>query len=73
MTKKCKECNQELPIENFKSAGKVKGVQYYKSYCKVCNKIYTSKWKDENIEHWKAGKKKYDQEYYIKNKNNNKK
>ena len=71
MTKSCKECNQELPIEVFPSAGKVKGVQYYKSYCKICDHIKAKQYKLDNIERWKAYMKKYSLQWYAENKEKN--
>lgn len=67
MTKQCKECNQELPIEVFPSAGKVKGVQYYKSYCRVCSNIKARKWKLNNIEQWKEYMSRYSPEWTAEN------
>ena len=32
----CKCCNNAKPIEEFASAGTVKGIKYYRSSCKLC-------------------------------------
>ena len=34
--KTCKDCKKEKPVEEFASAGVIKGVQYYRKRCKSC-------------------------------------
>lgn len=43
-TKICTKCNINKPIQKFPSAGILKGIKYYKSYCSSCrNNMIKSK------------------------------
>jgi hypothetical protein len=42
----CKDCNKEKPLEEFASAGIVKGVQYYRHRCVPCYSKFKSVRKD---------------------------
>jgi len=56
----CKCCNNPKPIEEFASAGIVKGVKYYRSSCKPCYSIQKKEeWKNstEDFRKWKMKQK----------------
>lgn len=62
--KHCIECKQVFPIDTFPSAGKVKDVQYYKSYCKTCDMEKGRKWKLDNTEKFRCYMSKYGERMY---------
>ena len=45
MSKKCKGCRRDFPIESFGKAGK-----YRQSRCKECLRIYSAEWRAKNPE-----------------------
>jgi len=58
MKRICRKCQQTKDIEYFANAGKIKGVKYWRHYCKKC--YYSQKQK----------RKKSLQDWYIKYKEN---
>ena len=43
MIKKCSKCKKEKDLNDFWKKGKYKGKQYFRSYCKECQKEYYKK------------------------------
>ena len=56
-SKICKDCTEDLPLENFRKGTASNGKQYYQSYCKNCMKIRKRKEYHANPEHYRAKKR----------------